>query len=252
MTTINNIGLITVLTISVRNSTLDVIATASLQKTSSNPLLPHMPVDDATMLTQVGSLQTTYAGFKAKPQLFTESQVMAKKLIVVASYNRNAGYIQGVARQLAITNGDVNSGINLVEVTSYKIKKSRSTISHTFKLTNAGQGSVKVTTIAVAKRAGYIRQYGATTAKGVPPTTTEELLFSLEIAINVSNLNSATVYAFREAAIVPVPRKTNTDTNTDTEKKATPTISGKAHQINFNHGNATHYNWSEWQYIATT
>jgi len=253
MTEKKNISLITVLTTSAKNPTLDVIHVGSLQKTTGNALLPNMPVNDTTMNTQVGTLQTTYNGFKAVPPIFTEAQVTAKKNIVVASYNQNAGYIQGIARAAAIAAGDVNAGLQLVNASGYKVKKSKSATTRAFSVTNAGEGAVEITTKAVATHAGYIRQYGTTSAKGAPPTadTIQEPLFSVEVSVVINNLKSNTIYAFREASILPVGRKANTGTpTTDVQKAATPTTANKAHKAVFTDGVASHYNWSEWKYIV--
>ena len=250
-----NISLITVLTISVKDPTLDVIHDGSMQKTTGNALLPNMPVNDTTMNTQVGSLQTTFNGFKAVPPIFTEAQVTSKKNIVVASYNQNAGYIQGVARAAAIAAGDVNAGIQLVTASGFKVKKSKSPTTRAFSVTNAGEGAVEITTKAVAVHACYIRQYGLTTAKGVPPTAAsmQELLITVDVAAHVNNLKSNTIYAFREATILPLRSKANTGASaTAVQKTATPTAATKAHKAVFTDGVASHYNFGEWIYIVIT
>jgi hypothetical protein len=253
MAKLKNLSLITVLTISIKDPTLDVIHEGFMQKTTGNALLPAMPVNDTNMNTQVTALHTTYNAFKAVPPTMTEAQVSSKKLAVVTSYNQNAGYIQGVARSAANAAGDVNVGIQLVLGSGYKIKKSKEATARGFNVTNAGAGAVDITTKAVNHHAGYIRQYGATTDKGVPPATTEEMIFSLEVATHINNLKSKTVYGFREASILPVKHASDSGTlTTASEKKATPTAATKAHKSIFTSGVTSHYVWSEWVYIVIT
>lgn len=46
--------------------------------------------------------------------------------IFVFGYNKNAAYIQGVARDAAIAAGDVNVGINIVLKAGYRLKNAKS------------------------------------------------------------------------------------------------------------------------------
>jgi len=253
MAKLKGLQLITVLTVNMKTPTLDLIHKGLMQKTASNVLLSAIPVNDTTMLADVTALQTTYNNFKATPPTATEAQVSSKKLTVVTAYNQNAGFIQGIARSQAMSTGDVNTGILLVTESGYLIKKVKDPSTRQFKLTNAGPGAVDITTKAVAPRAGYIRQYGPTSAKGVPPSVFEELLFTLEVSAVVNNLKSNTIYAFRAATILQVKRTSSSGTPTTAVlKAATPTSANKSHKNVFTDGVASHYVWGEWVYIVVT
>jgi hypothetical protein len=253
MAKLKNLSLLTVLTVSVKTPTLDLIHKGTMQKTNGNPLLAAIPVNDTAMAADVSGLQTAYNGFKAVPPTVTEATVSSKKITVVTAYNQNAGYIQGVARSQAIAAGDINVGINIVKESGYELKKTKSPSKRLFKVTNAGPGAVDITTKAVATKAGYIRQYGPTTSKTVPPTVFQELLFTLEVEAHVNNLKSGTIYGFREATILPIKHATTGGTpTTEVLKAATPTSATKGHKAIFTDGVTSHYVWSEWVYIVIT
>lgn len=169
---------------------------------------------------------------------------------MVTGYNQNAGYIQGIARAQAIATGDINVGINLVQESGYEIKKTKSPSKRMFKVINAGPGTVVITTKSVAPKAGYIRQYGPTTGKNIPPATPDEDIYSLGVSVYINNLRSGTMYGFREASILPISRATtNVTPTTEVKKIATPTVATKTHKASFTDG-AEHYNWSPWTYLG--
>jgi hypothetical protein len=255
MTKLQGLQLITVLTINVKESAVNIAEHGELQHTSGNALLSAIPTNDTAMGTLCSTLLTNYHGYKAVPPTVTETTVSSKKLAVVTAYNANAGYIQGVARAQAILTGDINVGIGIVLGAGYKIKKVKDPTTRGFKVTNAGPGAVDITTKAVAKKAGYIREYGPTPSKYVPPTAAamKELLFTVDVAAHVNNLISGTCYGFREASILPAGKKTPTPKpTTNVLKAATPTAATKVHKTIFTDGVASHYVWSEWIYIVAT
>ena len=119
-----------------------------------------------------------------------------------------------------------------------------------FKVINAGPGTVVITTKSVAPKAGYIRQYGPTTGKNIPPATPDEDIYSLGVSVYINNLRSGTMYGFREASILPISRATtNVTPTTEVKKIATPTVATKTHKASFTDG-AEHYNWSPWTYLG--
>jgi hypothetical protein len=145
--------------------------------------------------------------------------------------------------------GDVTAGIQVVIRCGYKVKKTAVPAPRHFKVTQKGIGAVEITTKAVGKSASYIRVYGTTPTKGVPPTTIAEVLVSIEADIFVNNLKSGTIYAFREASILPTKRTTpNILTPSLAKKTATPTIATTTHKVTFGDG-AEHYSWSDWVYV---
>jgi len=146
MAKLKGLQLITVLTISVKESSVDIAEAGQLQHTAGNALLSAIPTNDTAMGTLCTTLLTNYHGYKAVPPTVTETTVSSKKLAVVTAYNANAGYIQGVARAQAIATGDINTGIGLVLAAGYKIKKTKDSTEREFKVTNAGVGAVDITT----------------------------------------------------------------------------------------------------------
>jgi hypothetical protein len=158
-------------------------------------------------------------------------------------------YIQGIARNAAIAAGDVNVGIQVVIRCGYKVKKTKAPSTRVFKVTPSGVEAVDISTKAVGPRVCYIRQYGITSTKGVPPTVFAELLISLEADIHVNNLKSGTIYGFREATVLPIKRTSATTPTTLVKKAATPTVATSTHKATFTDGATSHYTWGNWVYV---
>ena len=154
------------------------------------------------------------------------------------------------AKIASIDAGDVSVGEQVIIRCGYKVKRPKSPTIRQFKVIPSGVGAVNIITKAVAKRATYIRQYGVTPTKGVPPTVFAELLITSGTDIYVNNLKSATIYGFREATVLPTSRSTTSSKPVSAVKKmATPTVATKAHKVTFSDG-AEHYNWGDWIYTV--
>jgi hypothetical protein len=249
VTIVKNLPMITVLLASKKTSTSTLIKDCNLQKTAGDPLVTTPPVNDTTMKSDASTLDTLYTESESPLPTATKLQVTTQRNICIAAYNQNAGYIQGIARAAAVAAGDVTAGIQVVIRCGYKVKKASVPAPRHFKATPKGVGGVEITTKAVGKRASYIRQYGTTTAKGVAPTTIAEVLVSLEADIYVNNLKSGTIYAFREASVLPTKRSTPIVVVPSLAlKTATPTIATTSHKVTFSDG-AEHYTWSDWIYV---
>ena len=167
-------------------------------------------------------------------------------------YDANVGYIEPQARKNASDTGDINNGIKLVLNSGYYIKSPRSSTSSGFNGECEGNGSIKITTKAVAPRAIYIRQFGYVSAEGVIPDKTEELLIGSEATINLEGVKKLVVIAVREAYVLPITRKADDGTpDTKLEKKATKKTITSAHRRVFNVNDATHYTWGAWIWITS-
>jgi hypothetical protein len=250
MALVKNLPLITVLLASKKTKTPTLIKDCNLQKTIGDPLVVAPPVTDVTIKGQATNLDNIYDGFLGKPPTATSAQVTTARNICINSYNQNAMYIQGIARNAAIAAGDVSVGEQVVIRCGYKLKKIGVKAPRQFKVTPSGVGAVEITTKAVAPRACYIREYGIATAKGVVPTAPAELLISLEADIYVYNLKSGSIYGFREASVLPTKRATTGIVVPSVAKKAaTPTIATTTHKVTFGDG-AEHYNWGNWVYVV--
>jgi hypothetical protein len=248
---VKNLPLIVVLLAKKTWSTLTLCDDAQHIHTSGNPLTNTPPVTDAALHQQATVTLNTYDAYKAVPPTATKSQVTTQKNILINMFNKVALYVQSVARDAAIAAGDVTAGITVVSGVGFKIKKAAVKATKFFRVVSKIVGTVDISTKAVALKAGYIRQYGPTTAKGVPPTTLSETVFSLESSVHINNLKSGTIYGFREAIILPVkkiPVNPGTVIATGKTVKATAIFSG--HKAIFTEGVATHYVWSEWVYVV--
>lgn len=247
---IKNLPMITVLLATKKTTTPMLIKMCNLQKTVGDPLVVSPPVSDTTIKSQAATLETIYNASESTPPTATKLQVTTQRNICINSYNLNAMYIQGVARNAAISAGDVSAGEQVVTRCNYKYKKPKAPTNRVFKATPLGAGAVEITTKAVGSRVSYIRQYGITPTKGVPPTVFAELIISLEANIYINNLKSVTVYGFREATVLPVGRSTTKGTPiTAVKKVATPTVSTKTHKATYT-DNSEHYNFGEWIYVV--
>lgn len=246
---VKNLPLITVLLASKKTTTPTLIKDCNLQKTLGDPLVVAPPVSDVTIKGQATTLDNTYDGFLGKPPTSTSAQVTTERNICINSYNQNALYIQSIARNAAIAAGDVSVGIQVVIRCGYKVKKTKAPTTKAFKVTPFGIEAVAITTKAVGSRAGYIRQYGTTPTKGVPPTVFAELLFSLEADIVVNNLKSGSIYGFREATVLPIKRTPTTTPTSLVKKASTPTVASSAHKATFTDGATSHYTWGNWVYV---
>ncbi|MEI8202992.1 MAG: hypothetical protein WCH34_08270 [Bacteroidota bacterium] len=243
-----NITGLTVLKIDRNGKTTDIVNAALAQKSSLVPSLSEIPHDDAAMHAKATHLQTTETNFKATPPTATKAQRDAEKNAIADDYDENASFIQGVARKEARLAGDVNVGINIVKMAGYKLKDPKGAMLNAFDVQPDGEGAVKIKTKAVGPRTTYIRQFGKAPAKNVEPpkANLEELLISTENDIRVENLESGACYAFREATIVPISRKSDSATpSTNVEKLATPSKATKAHRRVFVSGES-HYKFGQW------
>ena len=248
-----NSSLLTVLLADRATNRLLLAQWAARQNTASNPLLADIEIDDDAMHAMGINILSLDTKFTATPRQITKALVNSGVFTFCTGYNKNATFIQGKARDLVITTGDVNQGINLIENSGYFFKGTKSPIKLGFDLQNEGTGTVSITTKSVATGAGYIRQYGLTSAKGIPPDITYEMLFSMEVDIILTGIKSGTILAFREAAILPISRKAASGTSsTMVEKIATPSVIGKAHHRIFTFGQASNYNWGPWIYIIVS
>lgn len=245
-----NLPKIVVATKSYKMNTLELISAAQSVKTTGDPDAGSPPVNDATLQAQANTLQTIHNGRNVSPPTATAAQEKKQKNLLVRSYNKNARYIEGMANDVAAAAGDVNAGIEVVNRTGLKLKKVKLSTSRKFKATSKSEGTVDIETKVPARKAGYVRQYGITTAKGIAPTTFSELLISVEADIQVNNLQSGKIYAFREAIVISVKKKkTRVGTTPLTEKTASPTNVTKTNRPIFTDG-AVHYVWSDWVYVV--
>jgi len=246
-----NMAAITVLQASSSWSNLVLCQNIRLVKVDGVPELVNIPVDEVTLHGQGVAIETTEDKFKEKPPTATKNDVNVVRNKGMVSYNKDASFVQGVGRDKALAAGDVNVGIKFVLSRGFFLKQTGEKPQKKFMVVQAGIGAVDVMTKAISKKAGYIRQFGLTSAKGVVPQTLEEWLFSLEANIHVDGLKSGGIYAFREAIILPRSKSSKSGgTTISTERTATPTVTTKNKRVTFLLGSDTHYVWSDWVYVV--
>ena len=197
---IKNLPLIVVLLAKKTWSTLTLCDDAQHIHTSANPLTNTPPVTDAALHSQATVTMNTYDAYKAVPPTATKSQVTTQRNILINMFNKVALYVQSVARDAAIAAGDVTAGVTVVGGVGFKIKKAAHKPPKYFKVVSKSIGTADVTSKAVAKNAGYIREYGITTTRGVPPTTLANPVVTLEVDIHIKNLKSGSIYASAKPA----------------------------------------------------
>jgi hypothetical protein len=251
-----NLGTIQVLEVSAETPTETLINDALLVKTTGDAVAGGAPVTDLVLHGAANTLQTIYTGFHASPPTYTSGNVTTQKNIVVAFYNQNVGYMKGVANAAAVTAGDITAGTVVVTRCGFKLKKKGVRGTKTFSGKSTIAGEIDLTTKSVGLKATYIRQYGVTPTKDVPPVTPNpEYIISLTADVSITNLKSGNIMAFREATIVPVPRKKKTGTGASTStppatgRASTPNNSTNAKKAVFADG-AVHYIFGNWIYVT--
>ncbi|HEX7414048.1 MAG TPA: hypothetical protein VF411_08375 [Bacteroidia bacterium] len=251
-----NIPKIQVLGVSAQTPTETLINDALLVKTTGDAVAGGAPVTDLVLHGAANTLQTIYTGYHASPPTYISGQVTTQKNIVVAFYNQNVGYMKGVVNAAAVTAGDVTVGNAVVTRCGFKLKRKGLKGTKTFKGTSTIAGKIDITTKSVGPRATYIRQYGVTPTKDVPPVAPNpDFIISLTADASITNLKSGSIIAIREATIVPVPRKKKTGTGSSigtppaTGRASTPNTSTNAKKAVFTDG-AVHYIFSNWIYVT--
>jgi hypothetical protein len=253
MATEIQINSITVLLADRKDKYANLIQLALNQNASSVSALDDITYDDTAMHGLGNSLQTIVTKFKATPPTATKAEVDVVVNKLVDAYDANAGEIQVIARFQAKASGDVNVGIAIVQNAGYLLKSPKSAVENTFMVQPDGPGAVKVKTKAVAPSAVYIREFGKASGKDVVPLKADlqEWLISTENSIRVENMESGEWYAFREASILPISRKSNSGApETNVEKKATPTLVTKAHLRTFKADEDSNYNFGNWIWVV--
>jgi len=247
-----NFNSITVILADRRGKNADLIQQGFGQNAAQEPLLSGITYDDDAMHGLAKDLQDVVTNSKLKPPTATTADVAISRNIIVDAQHQNAGEIQSIARKAAKNAGDVNVGIDIVEKAGYILKKPKSSAEKTFEVDNDGPGTVTIDTKAVAHHATYIREFGRTSAENVvpEPEDIEKWLVSPESDIRAEGLQRLSWYAFREASVLPKSRKANNSAPaTKVEKKATGTLTGKAHRRVYRAGTDANYKWGPWIWV---
>ncbi len=249
-----NISELTVLKANRYDNPLALAALGLRQSTTGMPSLSGLTYDDTAMHTKATAVQTTYLNSKASPPTATKEDVDVVINIFVDAYDENGSQIQAVARKQAKLAGDVAVGINIVKKAGYFLKSPKSASNKFFKAKALGGAEVWISTKAVTPGAGYIREYGLTTAKGIPPTIMMQLLFSMESDLLLTGLKVGGIYAMREASILPIPRSSGGGSEpTNVEDPATRSAISKNRKRIYAAADGeetSNYVWGDWIYFV--
>ena len=252
----NNLKVIEVVTGTGKMSAIELVTAAELVKTAGDPIAVAPPVTDTVIHAAANTLQTLYNGTQTKPPTVLESTVQTQFNVVATMYRKNGSYLKIVANDAAIAAGDVNVGIAVVQRCGYKVKGDKAPTTKTFKGNSTVSNQVDVDTKSPGAGTIYVRQYGVTATKDVPPTGVAELLISKKGSISITNLKSGNIIAVREAYILSVPRKHKRGTRGTTGvipsasgRNATTTASSTGNKIVFSDA-AEHYNFGNWIYVV--
>jgi hypothetical protein len=118
-------------------------------------------------------------------------------------YTKCARYVEQVANDVAILNGDISYGLAVVYRTGFKLKRKAIMPPREFEVIDSGPGWVKLRCKSIAKKAGYIWRYGITPTKGTLPTAFSKDKTTLECIVTISNLQSGKIYGFAVAGVLP-------------------------------------------------
>jgi hypothetical protein len=245
-----NLKVIEVVTETDKMSVPELIEAATLVKTTGDAIAGGAPVTDLVLHGAANTLQTLYNGSLASPPTVLKKAVTTQFNIVKTMYNKNAGYMKGVANDAAIAAGDVGAGTVVVIRCGFKLKHDRTPTTKGFKATSTIVNQVDITTKSVGVGAIYIREYGITLTKDVPPTMFAELLISKRIGVSITNIKSGTIIAIREASILPIPRKKASTSTSATARSASTTAATKGEKVVFSDGATSHYNYGNWIYVV--
>ncbi len=245
-----NLKVIQVVTGTSKMSPTDLVTAALLVKTTGDPIAVAPPVTDIVIHGAANTLQNLFNGTQANPPTVLTSAVTTQFNIVATMYKKIGSYLKNVSNDAAIAAGDVSAGTVVVQRCGYKVKSAKKPSSKGFKGTSTTSNQIDISTKSAGVNAIYVRQYGVTPTKDVPPTIMAELLISKHADISITNLKSGNIIAFREAYILPIPRKKKTGLALPaTARGATTTASSTGHKIVFSDA-AEHYNYGNWIYVV--
>ena len=231
------------------NASAPVVIQIASQMHTTGSGIANIPVADATLATQIATLQQRYTGSKLKPPTFTKYQVTTSANIVIVSYNKNISVIESAANDAAIASGGVSAGNTLAESTGAALGKKGVLAPKHFSADSKIEGQIDVNTKSPKAGCIFMRQYGPT-VKGTPPAASAiaEILVGKKSKISITGLKSVQCYGVREAIILPTPKKKKVATGAvATQKSATHTPTTNAGGETFSDGEE-HYKWSDWIY----
>lgn len=148
--------------------------------------------------------------------------------------------------------GDVEAGKSVITRIGYSVA-AKGTNKHVAGVVATGVGWVHVREAKSRKGIeGHIWEGGASTGKGVSPTSTQHW-YTLELECIFNNIPSGTVFAYRHASIAPVRQKSTPSVKPIISpavlKAATlPIVTKGSHPV-IDFKNTSPYVFGEWRFI---
>src|ERR1039458_6776848 len=124
----------------------DLIKAAKKVKTTGDAVAGGAPVTDAQMLTAINDLQAKYDGTQTKPPTVLENAVTTSFNKLATMYKKNGRYLETVANDEAILQGDLSAGTIVVIRCGYALKAEAVKTPKTFKGDSKIEGEIDITT----------------------------------------------------------------------------------------------------------
>ncbi|MBI3502317.1 MAG: hypothetical protein HY063_11035 [Bacteroidetes bacterium] len=208
------------------------------------------PVSDGTLQAKATSLLTDYGTWLKTKDPALEKQIKRKRNDLILQLDKDADYLQGVARDVAVAAGDVTAGEAVVIRIGFTLKKRTGGKKPDFGVIASGPNFVQLHSKKAKKgNEGHMWRYGITTAKGTPPPQPGLIThFTLETDVILHDLPSNTVIGIQHTSVLPVSHTKKTSAKTS--KTATATPLSKAKHPLFSHTNPDPYNWTDFIYVV--
>lgn len=216
--------------------------------TASNPT-----ESDANIAAFANTLIGTHNSRQTVPGKNATNNERAQRTALLNALDKNANYLENEANEAAVTAGDAAVGYALVGAVGFKVAGKKGGARH-YGVVNTGPGWVEAHEEKTVKGyEGHIWEFGTTTNKTTPPTATT-IRFTLTSQCIFDHLTSGTVFAYREASIVPTGKKAGGGTGggaipaPSTARKATKLPTGKGNHPVIDITNSSPYTFTDWQY----
>ena len=234
-------------------TTLEFISAVQSVKTTGDPDAGNPPVADATLYAAAGILQTIHNNRNTKPPISTADEEIVQRNLLERLYNKVGMYVQGVAKDVAVTTGDAASGNAVVNRVGYKLKKRNTGKKTDFGVMNAGPNFVQLH-VKKAKKGveAHLWRFAITTEKGVAPAKTILItICTIECDVIIRGIASGSILAVQHASVIPVRHtKKLSGSNPENGKKVSLIAQNEAKHPVFNMASPDPYTWTDFLYVG--
>lgn len=195
------------------------------------------PVGDGTVYSHADAMLATHTGrqtVQAKTATDTEA---VQRNTLLNDLDQNANYLENAANNAAIAAGDAGVGKALISDVGFKVAGKGVHKAH-YGVTKTGPGWVQAHEEKIHKgEEGHVWEFGTAANKTTPPGSTKQR-FSLDSTVTFQHLVSGSIFAYREASIVPTRSKKVSGSHGTTAIPA-PSTGKKASQLPMGPGKHT-------------